>query len=112
MKKRPSYTKEFKLEAVRLLERGDKPAADLARELGVPRNKLYVSGARNSAQRDSETAFPGSGVGGSGTRRLGAPAAVSAPRSSNTLLFQHIRAIHIKVMRELRRPVKPAASIG
>jgi hypothetical protein len=32
MKKRPSYTKEFKLEAVRLLERGDKPTADLARE--------------------------------------------------------------------------------
>jgi transposase-like protein len=26
MKQRPSYTKEFKLEAVRLLERGDKPA--------------------------------------------------------------------------------------
>jgi transposase-like protein len=41
MKKRPSYTKEFKLEAVRLLERGDKPAADLARELGIRRNQLY-----------------------------------------------------------------------
>ena len=41
MKKRPSYTKEFKLEAVRLLERGDKPAAELARELGIKRNQLY-----------------------------------------------------------------------
>ena len=35
MKKRPSYTKEFKLEAVRLLEHDDKPAAVLARELGI-----------------------------------------------------------------------------
>ena len=41
MKKRQSFTKEFKLEAVRLLERGDKPAADLARELGIKRNQLY-----------------------------------------------------------------------
>jgi len=41
MKKRPLFTKEFKLEAVRLVERGDKPAADLARELGIRRNQLY-----------------------------------------------------------------------
>ena len=41
MKKRPSFTKEFKLEAVRLMERGDKSAADLARELGIRRNQLY-----------------------------------------------------------------------
>ena len=33
MRKRLSYTKEFKFEAVRLLERGEKSAADLAREL-------------------------------------------------------------------------------
>jgi transposase len=41
MKKRQSFTKEFKLEAVRLLERGNKSAADLARELGIKRNQLY-----------------------------------------------------------------------
>lgn len=41
MKKRQSFTKEFKLEAVRLLECGDKPAAAIARELGIARNKLY-----------------------------------------------------------------------
>lgn len=40
MKKPPSFTKEFKLETVWLLERGDKSAADLARELGIPRNQL------------------------------------------------------------------------
>jgi hypothetical protein len=30
MKKRPSFTKEFKLESVRLMERGDKSTADRA----------------------------------------------------------------------------------
>ena len=29
--KRKHYTKEFKLEALRLLEQGDKPPADIAR---------------------------------------------------------------------------------
>ncbi len=41
MQKRKIHTKEFKLEAVRLLDRGDKPAAELARELNVRRNQLY-----------------------------------------------------------------------
>ena len=41
MKKRLSFTREFKLEAVRLLESSGKPAAELARELGVRRNQLY-----------------------------------------------------------------------
>lgn len=40
MTKRRSFTRAFKLEAVRLLESGDKKAA-LARELEVPRNCLY-----------------------------------------------------------------------
>jgi len=33
-----AYTKEFKIEAVRLLELGHTPASDLARELGVRRD--------------------------------------------------------------------------
>ena len=41
MKKRKQFTREFKLEAVRLLEEGIKPATDLARELGIRRNLLY-----------------------------------------------------------------------
>ena len=41
MSKRQSFSREFKLEAVRLLQLGEKPAADLARELGIPRNRLY-----------------------------------------------------------------------
>lgn len=40
-RERVRFTKEFKLEAVRLLERGEKPAAQLALELGVARNQIY-----------------------------------------------------------------------
>ena len=41
MVKRQRFTSEFKREAVRLMESSGKPAADLARELGVRRNQLY-----------------------------------------------------------------------
>ena len=40
-KERQAFSREFKLEAVRLLEEGKKPAAELARELGIRRNQLY-----------------------------------------------------------------------
>ena len=36
------YTKAFKLEAVRLLDAGKQPAAAIARELGIKREKLYA----------------------------------------------------------------------
>jgi transposase len=70
MKKRPSYTKEFKLEAVRLLERGEKSAADLARELGIKRNQLYKWQEQVNV-RGKEDAFPGHG------RRSGSEAEVT-----------------------------------
>jgi len=41
MTKIMTYTKEFKIEAVRLLELGHTPASDLARELGVRKNVRY-----------------------------------------------------------------------
>lgn len=41
VRKRTSYTKTFKAEAVRLLETTGKLAAELARELGIRRNQLY-----------------------------------------------------------------------
>jgi transposase-like protein len=41
MVKRQKFTSEFKLEALRLMESSGKPAADLARELGVRCNQLY-----------------------------------------------------------------------
>ena len=39
---RQVFTKEFKLEAVRLLDAGKQPAAAIARELGIKREKLYA----------------------------------------------------------------------
>jgi len=41
MSTRKRYTKEFKLEAVRLLAQSERPAAEVSRELGVCRNQLY-----------------------------------------------------------------------
>lgn len=41
MTQRKTYTKDFKLEAVRLLESGEHTAEQLARQLGVRRNSLY-----------------------------------------------------------------------
>ncbi len=41
MDERRNYSKTFKIEAVRLLNLGEAPAAQLARELGVRRNLLY-----------------------------------------------------------------------
>jgi transposase len=40
-RQRRRFSREFKLEAVRLLESGQKPATQLALELGVQRGQLY-----------------------------------------------------------------------
>ena len=39
--KRNRFSKQFKLEALRLMECSDKSGAELARELGIRRNQLY-----------------------------------------------------------------------
>jgi len=57
--KRTTFSTEFKREAVRLLEQGDKEAAQLARELGIRRNQLYKWKTEIDAHGSS--AFPGSG---------------------------------------------------
>ena len=59
MQKRKRFTREFKLEAIRLLERGERPAAEIARELGINRNQLYKWQEQLSAK--GEAAFPGHG---------------------------------------------------
>jgi transposase len=38
---RQRFTKEFKLAALGLMRQGDKPAAQIAAELGIRRNQLY-----------------------------------------------------------------------
>ena len=59
MRKRQTFSQAFKVEAVRLLERGEKSAAELARELGMKRNQLYKW--QREMQTHGEHAFPGSG---------------------------------------------------
>lgn len=79
MKKRLSFTREFKLEAVRLLESSGKPAAELARELGVRRNQLYKWQEQLSA-KGKDDVFPGHG------RRAGSEAEVARLKRENEQL--------------------------
>jgi transposase len=59
MEKRQKFTAEFKREAVRLLNTVGKPAAVVARELGIPRNRLY-KWAKDLEDKGAQ-AFGGSG---------------------------------------------------
>lgn len=56
---RQRFSAEFKREAVRLLEQGDKPVTQLALELGIARNRLYKW--RDALTSDGDAAFRGSG---------------------------------------------------
>ncbi len=60
MATRRSYSKSFKIEAVRLLGLGEKPASQLALELGIRRNQLYKW--RDQVQgKGGDAAFRGPG---------------------------------------------------
>jgi transposase len=59
MATRKHFTKEFKLEAIRLLEHSGKSGTELARQLGVRRNQLYKW--QSELRGKSERAFPGRG---------------------------------------------------
>jgi transposase len=58
-RKYQTYSKEFKLEAIRLAENADKPITELARELGIRVNQIYKWKQQLSDKR--EDAFPGHG---------------------------------------------------
>ncbi len=59
MEMRRRFTAEFKREAVRLLKQGDRPVAVVARELGIPRNRLYKWA--QDVETKGAQAFQGSG---------------------------------------------------
>ena len=59
MQKRGRYPKAFKTEAIRLLELGEKPASELAMELGIKRTLLYRW--RDQFKQKGDAAFGGSG---------------------------------------------------
>lgn len=78
-KKRQTFSREFKLEAVRLLDQGEKPATQIAREIGIPRNRLYKW--RDQLQAKGATAaFPGHG------RRNGSEGQLAALKRENERL--------------------------
>ncbi|MFC1510730.1 transposase [Candidatus Omnitrophota bacterium] len=59
MEKRGRYSKEFKIEAVRLLKAGEKSGAELSRELGVKRTLLYRW--KDQIEQKGDESFRGSG---------------------------------------------------
>lgn len=79
-RKRTRFSKEFKLEAVRLLELGEKPATQLAAELGIRRNMLHKWQAQLRGKGIDE-AFRGPGA-----KPLTALSEVERLRRENTRL--------------------------
>lgn len=56
---RRTFSREFKIEAVRLVTEGGRKAAEVARELDIDPNLLHAWKAQLKAE--AETAFPGKG---------------------------------------------------
>jgi len=54
-----TYSREFKIEAVRLADQSDKPVTQIARELGVRQNQIYKW--KKQQETHSSKAFPGKG---------------------------------------------------
>ena len=57
---RTHFTPEFNREAVQLVERGSRPASEIARDLGIARHQLYKWQTELRARGPG--AFPGSGA--------------------------------------------------
>jgi len=60
-KERRKYSKEFKLEAIRLYEDGERPISEVERELGITQGLLWKWKAELEKQPKKEEAFPGNG---------------------------------------------------
>jgi transposase-like protein len=62
-KRRAPYSREFKLEAVRLVKAGKKPVTQIAQELGIARQMLHTwvrLADRKTGHADADV-FPGNG---------------------------------------------------
>jgi transposase len=53
------HSKEFKLEAIRMMNEGSRPIAEIARELGIKRELLYRW--RDESNEKADKAFKGPG---------------------------------------------------
>ncbi len=58
-KQRKTYTREFKLEAIRLAETGGRPVTQIERELGLSQGT--IAHWRREVQRTGDGVFPGHG---------------------------------------------------
>lgn len=58
-RKRKSYDRQFKMDAVNLVLEGKRTAQEIARDLGIDTNTLYRW--KRELGRDSSNAFPGKG---------------------------------------------------
>lgn len=61
MKRKPykTYTREFKLEALKMMENSDRPASEIAMQLGIRRNQLYKWKEQMNKKGDVPTAQKG-----------------------------------------------------
>jgi transposase len=57
--RRQRFDKQFKLDALRMIQDSERPLAEIARELGIHPNVLYRW--RNQLLADPDQAFPGKG---------------------------------------------------
>ena len=88
-RQRQKFSKEFKLNAIKLLQAGQKPATQLALELGIRRNLLYKwAETLVLHQGNSETAFNGPGRNKLGARK------------------DSLKAENAKLKRELKRVIE------
>jgi transposase len=58
-RKRKTYSREFKLETLRLVETSDLPIVQIERDLGLPKGTVHRW--RRQLAKDGEEAFPGKG---------------------------------------------------
>ncbi len=77
-KKYQRYSKEFKLEAIRLAQTGDKPITEVARALGIRVNQIYKWKDQLAEKQDA--AFPGQG------QQLGKDAELTGLKRENARL--------------------------
>ena len=59
VRKRQTFTKEFKLEALRFMEDSDRSASEISMELGTRRDQLYK--CKEEHQEIGDKAFVGKG---------------------------------------------------
>jgi len=81
-----TYTKEFKVEAVRLMQASDRPASEIATQLGIRRNQLYKWKAQLDVKGDQ--AF-----GGKGRPRKSEQSEVATLRQENERLKEEVEIL-------------------